>query len=77
MFAMNFGLFALENKIISMIFRGSSRIVAGNLIILYHKHRGKHGDLSSLGKNDPESIKVVMELLNQKFPEITALIYGN
>jgi len=65
--------FALENKITFYDIRGQVGLLRN--LIIRTTSTGESMVIVQFGENDPESIKVVMEFLNQKFPEITALIY--
>jgi len=65
--------FALENKITFYDIRGQVGLLRN--LIIRTTSTGESMVIMQFGENDPESIKVVMEFLNQKFPEITALIY--
>jgi 23S rRNA (uracil1939-C5)-methyltransferase len=65
--------FALENKITFYDIRGQVGLLRN--LIIRTTSTGESMVIVQFGENDPESIKVVMEFLNQKFPEITSLIY--
>jgi 23S rRNA (uracil1939-C5)-methyltransferase len=65
--------FALENKITFYDIRGQVGLLRN--LIIRTTSTGESMVIMQFGENDPESINVVMEFLNQKFPEITALIY--
>lgn len=65
--------FALENKITFYDIRGQVGLLRN--LIIRTTSTGESMVIVQFGENDPESTKVVMEFLNQKFPEITSLIY--
>lgn len=65
--------FALENKLTFYDIRGQLGLLRN--LIIRTTSTGESMVIVQFGENDPESIQVVMEFLNQKFPEITALIY--
>jgi 23S rRNA (uracil1939-C5)-methyltransferase len=65
--------FALENQITFYDIRSQVGLLRN--LIIRTTSTGESMVIVQFGENDPESIKVVMEFLNQKFPEITSLIY--
>jgi len=65
--------FALENQITFYDIRNQVGLLRN--LIIRTTSTGESMVIVQFGENDPESIKVVMEFLNQKFPEITSLIY--
>lgn len=65
--------FALANQISFYDIRNQSGLLRN--LIIRTTSTGESMVIVQFGENDPESIKIVMEYLNQKFPQITALIY--
>jgi 23S rRNA (uracil1939-C5)-methyltransferase len=64
--------FALENKLTFYDIRNHVGLLRN--LIIRTTSTGESMVIVQFGENDPESIKIVMEFLNQKFPEITSLI---
>lgn len=65
--------FALENKITFYDIRGQIGVLRN--LIIRTTSTGESMVIVQFGENDPGSIALVMKFLNQKFPEITSLIY--
>ncbi len=65
--------FALENSLSFYDIRNQVGLLRN--LIIRTTSTGESMVIVQFGENDPESIKTVMEFLNQKFPEITSLIY--
>jgi len=64
--------FALENKLTFYDIRNQIGLLRN--LIIRTTSTGESMVIVQFGENDPESIQIVMEFLNQKFPEITSLI---
>jgi len=64
--------FALENKLTFYDIRNQIGLLRN--LIIRTTSTGESMVIVQFGENDPESIRIVMEFLNQKFPEITSLI---
>lgn len=65
--------FALNNKLSFYDIRNQVGLLRN--LIIRTTSTGQSMVIVQFGENDPESIKLVMEFLNEKFPEITSLIY--